>query len=90
MLSNVLESTRAVRDPDTESLFHTYCLIELRTSLALECKSLELNLDELQRVKDRARDRAEWGDQDKNRSQKFRITECKIPSTKKVQVSNTK
>lgn len=50
MLSAVSESSRL----GAESLFHTYCLIELRTSLALECKSPELNLDELRRVR-------EWG-----------------------------
>lgn len=44
MLSAVSESSRLL---GAESLFHTYCLIELRTSLALECKSPELNLDEL-------------------------------------------
>lgn len=47
MLSAVSESSRL----GAESLFHTYCLIELRTSLALECKSPELNLDELRRVR---------------------------------------
>lgn len=52
-VADILKGGDHARDAAVaKSLFHTYCLIELRTSLALECKSLELNLDELQSAKD--------------------------------------
>lgn len=79
MLSTVLESSHPGRDTNVESLFHTYCLIELRTSLALECKSLELNLDELRKVwglttKREIEGGNETRNQAKDESQRFRIT----------------
>lgn len=97
MLSAVSESSHL----GAESLFHTYCLIELRTSLALECKSPELNLDELRRVrvgemgereKQRERDSVYvcvWEREAKER--KFRITKCRIPLKKgEIRISRAK
>lgn len=64
-----------------ESLFHTYCLIELRMSLAEECKSAGLNLDEPRRPRKRGAERRKrrdvrWSADRRRESQKFRITKC--------------
>lgn len=81
MLSTVLESSHPGRDTNVESLFHTYCLIELRTSLALECKSLELNLDELRKVWGLTTKREiEGGNETRNIRLKTRVRGFELPS----------